>query len=121
MIFTVFTPTYNRAHTLPATYESLCRQTFRDFEWLIVDDGSSDNTEQLVQEWIQANIITIRYYKQINVTTHLPTKRELKLLIAKQNVFARNIPADIQFLILLSYPFGLAKYLRQSVSNFGDS
>jgi glycosyltransferase involved in cell wall biosynthesis len=42
-------------------------------------------------------------------------------LIAKQNIFTRNIPADIRFLILLSYPLGLAKYLRQSVSNFGDS
>jgi glycosyltransferase involved in cell wall biosynthesis len=78
MTFTVFTPTYNRAHTLPATYESLCRQTFRDFEWLIVDDGSSDNTEQLVQEWIQANIITIRYYKQINSGKHIAFNRGVK-------------------------------------------
>ena len=39
---TVFTPAYNRAHTLPRTYESLCRQSCKDFVWLIVDDGSSD-------------------------------------------------------------------------------
>lgn len=45
---TVFTPTYNRKHTLPRTYESLCRQSCRDFDWLVIDDGSSDGT----REWI---------------------------------------------------------------------
>lgn len=48
---TVFTPAYNRAHTLPRTYESLCRQNCKDFVWLIVDDGSSDNTAELVRQW----------------------------------------------------------------------
>ena len=48
---TVFTPAYNRAHTLPRTYESLCQQDCKDFIWLIVDDGSSDNTAELVKEW----------------------------------------------------------------------
>jgi len=47
---TVFTPTYNRAHTLGRVYESLCRQTCDDFDWLIVDDGSSDGT----REWVEA-------------------------------------------------------------------
>lgn len=47
---TVFTPTYNRKHTLPRTYESLCRQTCRDFDWLVIDDGSSDGT----REWIES-------------------------------------------------------------------
>lgn len=46
--FTVFTPTYNRAHTLPRLYQSLCEQTLQDFEWVIVDDGSTDNTTQLL-------------------------------------------------------------------------
>ena len=54
---TVFTPTYNRAHTLPRTYQSLCRQTCMDFEWLIIDDGSTDNTSELVKEWIAEGII----------------------------------------------------------------
>lgn len=48
---TVFTPAYNRAHTLPRTYESLLKQDCKDFVWLIVDDGSSDNTKELVKEW----------------------------------------------------------------------
>lgn len=46
-MITVFTPTYNRAHLLPRLYESLCRQTFTDFEWVIVDDGSTDGTKDL--------------------------------------------------------------------------
>ena len=50
-ILTVFTPAYNRAHTLPRTYESLCRQNCKDFIWLIVDDGSTDNTAELVRDW----------------------------------------------------------------------
>lgn len=48
---TVFTPAYNRAHTLPRTYESLKRQSCKDFLWLIVDDGSKDETAELVQSW----------------------------------------------------------------------
>lgn len=47
---TVFTPTYNRKHTLSRTYESLCRQTCKDFDWLIIDDGSSDGT----REWVES-------------------------------------------------------------------
>lgn len=49
-ILTVFTPTYNRKHTLLRTYESLCRQTYKGFEWLVIDDGSSDGT----REWIES-------------------------------------------------------------------
>ena len=65
IILTVFTPTYNRAHTLRRTYESLCRQTCKDFEWLIVDDGSTDDTRQLVRTFIDDAIIPVRYiYKE---------------------------------------------------------
>lgn len=51
---TVFTPAYNRAHTLPRTYASLKAQSCKDFIWLIVDDGSADNTKELVQSWIES-------------------------------------------------------------------
>lgn len=66
VILTIFTPAYNRAHTLPRTYESLCRQNCKDFIWLIVDDGSQDHTAQLVEQWRQQdNGFEIRYiYKQ---------------------------------------------------------
>ena len=67
---TIFTPAYNRAHTLPRTYQSLCRQTCKDFEWLIIDDGSSDNTKELVEGWIKDNIIPIRYIYQENQGMH---------------------------------------------------
>lgn len=64
---TVFTPTYNRAYIIENLYHSLQRQTFRDFEWLVIDDGSSDNTEEIFQNWIQnENAFPIRYYKQPN-------------------------------------------------------
>ena len=63
---TVFTPTYNRAHTLTRTYQSLCRQTCRDFEWLVIDDGSTDNTSALVEQWKGENKIPIRYVYQEN-------------------------------------------------------
>lgn len=47
---TVFTPTYNRAYTLSRTYESLRTQKNKDFIWLVVDDGSCDNTAELVRQ-----------------------------------------------------------------------
>lgn len=60
--FTVFTPTYNRAHTLHRCYESLKAQTCRDFEWLIVDDGSEDGTATLVAGWQAEGLLpAIRY------------------------------------------------------------
>ena len=62
---TYFTPTYNRAHLLPQLYRSLCEQTKKDFIWLIVDDGSSDNTKELVEKWIEEGLVEIQYeFKQ---------------------------------------------------------
>lgn len=64
---TVFTPTYNRAYIIENLYRSLQRQTFKNFEWLVVDDGSSDNTEVLFAAWMQDdNPFPIRYFKQEN-------------------------------------------------------
>ena len=64
---TVFTPTYNRAYILGDLYHSLQRQTCMDFEWLIVDDGSADDTKALVASWQgEKNLFPIRYVYQEN-------------------------------------------------------
>lgn len=68
MMITVFTPTYNRAHLLPRLYESLVNQTSRNFEWVIVDDGSIDNTEEIVGEW--RCDFPIKYYYKSNEGKH---------------------------------------------------
>ncbi|WP_347548661.1 glycosyltransferase family 2 protein [Pseudalkalibacillus hwajinpoensis] len=67
---TVFTPTYNRAFCLHSCYESLKRQTNKDFLWLIVDDGSTDETEDLVSGWIKERSVEIIYVKQENQGMH---------------------------------------------------
>ena len=70
-LLTVFTPTYNRANTLSRTYKSLCKQECKDFIWLIVDDGSSDNTHELVEEWKkQNNGFEIQYVYKKNGGMH---------------------------------------------------
>lgn len=65
-MLTIFTPTYNRSNTIRRTYESLCNQTCKDFEWLVVDDGSTDNTETLFKRWQQEGVVPIRYIKKTN-------------------------------------------------------
>lgn len=68
---TIFTPAYNRAHTLPRTYESMCQQNCKDFIWLIVDDGSQDNTAELVRQWQEKdNGFEIRYVYKENGGMH---------------------------------------------------
>lgn len=68
---TVFTPTYNRAHSLHLCYESLVKQKNKNFIWLIVDDGSTDNTGQLVKQWMQEQRgFEIRYIYKVNGGMH---------------------------------------------------
>lgn len=71
ILLTVFTPAYNRAHTLPRTYESLQRQSCKDFIWLVVDDGSTDETAELVRDWQSRNNgFEIRYIYKENGGMH---------------------------------------------------
>jgi glycosyltransferase involved in cell wall biosynthesis len=69
-VFTVFTATFNRAHTLHGVYESLIPQTFRDFEWLVIDDGSTDDTRSLVERWQAEADFPIRYFYKPNGGLH---------------------------------------------------
>lgn len=70
-MITVFTPTYNRAHTLRRLYDSLCRQTYHNFEWIIVDDGSNDDTRQLCESFKQDLQFPLHYYYQKNQGKHV--------------------------------------------------
>jgi len=77
VLVTVFTATYNRANTLTNVYNSLCAQTFRDFEWIIVDDGSTDGTDTLVSGFIKEDKINIRYFYQENNGKHIAMNKAL--------------------------------------------
>lgn len=88
MKITVFTPTYNRAYILGQAYESLKNQTNKDFIWLIIDDGSTDNTEELVNNWKIENQINIKYIKQENSGKHIA-----------HNTAVKN--CDTEFLLIL--------------------
>ena len=70
-LLTVFTPAYNRAHTLPRTYQSLLLQECKDFVWLVVDDGSTDQTKELVHSWqMKDNGFEIQYIYKENGGMH---------------------------------------------------
>lgn len=73
-LFTVFTPTHNRAHLIQNLYESLKRQTLKDFVWLVVDDGSKDNTKEVVEKFQKEGIIDIQYHYIPNGFLYLAEK-----------------------------------------------
>lgn len=71
MLFTIFTPAYNRSECLTKLYNSLLLQSNKDFEWIIVDDGSTDDTENIVNKFINENKIKINYLKKKNEGKHI--------------------------------------------------
>ena len=83
---TVFTPTYNRAYCLGQCYESLIRQTNNNFIWLIIDDGSSDKTKELVNSWIVENKVEIKYHYQNNLGMHGAHNSAYNLIETELNV-----------------------------------
>lgn len=84
-MITIFTPTYNRAYTLKRLFQSLVSQTNQDFEWLVIDDGSTDNTESLINSFMLDDQIRIRYFKQVNGGKHRAINKGVKL--AKGELF----------------------------------
>jgi glycosyltransferase involved in cell wall biosynthesis len=102
-LFTVFTPTFNRAHTLHRVFDSLCAQTCRDFEWLIVDDGSTDNTADIVADWARTADFPIRYLRQENAGKHIAHNRAIAearapytVIIDSDDALAENALARIK-------------------------
>ena len=86
MLITIFTPTYNRRHLLGNLFDSLCQQTKIDFEWIIVDDGSSDGTEELIMSFLENKLaFTLTYVKQQNAGKHIAINNGVK--IAKGELF----------------------------------
>ena len=86
LTLTIFTPSYNRAYTLHKCYESLKKQSNKDFVWLIIDDGSTDNTKELVDSWINENIIEIKYHYQNNQGMHGAHNTAYELIDTELNV-----------------------------------
>lgn len=80
---TVLTPTYNRAHTLHKCYESLLKQTNKNFKWLIIDDGSTDDTSSLVSKWIDKDIIKIEYFHKDNGGKHTALNMGFKYITSE--------------------------------------
>lgn len=85
--FTIFIPTYNRAYILPKALASIENQSFRDFEVLILDDGSTDNTREVVQEWSTRTGIPVRYYWHENCGTQRTWNRGAQLAQGKFFVY----------------------------------
>jgi glycosyltransferase involved in cell wall biosynthesis len=83
---TVFTPTFNRAYCLDQLYQSLLRQTNKDFVWLIIDDGSIDNTPSLVENWITENKLEIQYHYKMNGGMHTGYNLAYELIGTELNV-----------------------------------
>lgn len=100
-LVTIFTPAYNRAYIIGSLYHSLLNQTNPDFEWLIVDDGSTDNTRKLVDSFIQeARISILNFYSYLIL---LPAF----IFIFKQNLLNRML-----------YVLGLGGYLTVFLIRF---
>ncbi|MEG0834697.1 MAG: glycosyltransferase family 2 protein [Christensenellaceae bacterium] len=76
---TVFTPTYNRGYCIEKLYRSLCRQTSKDFVWLVIDDGSTDNTRDKMNMYINEGILEIRYVYQLNAGKHVAHNNGVEL------------------------------------------
>ncbi len=92
--FTIFTATLNMGNTLHRVYESLKAQKFRNFEWIIVDDGSSDNTQNIVLNWKKESSFPIKYIYQKNAGKHIARNRALQ--IAEGELFS-TMDADDRF------------------------
>ena len=101
----VLTPTYNRGHLLKRVYDSLLKQTFQDFEWLIIDDGSTDDTKAISENIIADNLLNVRYYFRENGGRH----RAINYAVEKaRGLFVAELHSDDQFV-----PTALERFVRR--------
>ena len=109
MFITVFTPSYNRASFLLDVFECLCKQTFRDFEWIVVDDGSTDNTKDVMDKIIAGcDTFPIRYIYKENGGKH--TAINLGVKKAKGELF-----------LILDSDDSLPKYSLEIIAKKNDA
>jgi glycosyltransferase involved in cell wall biosynthesis len=103
---TIFTPTFNRAHTLERLYLSLCAQTCQDFDWLVIDDGSTDGTAMLVQGFMDEGRIPIRYIYKENGGLYTGYNAAYAVIETELNVCIDSddaMPADAVEIILRTW------------------
>ena len=84
-MITVFTPTYNRAYILPELFKSLQNQSCKDFEWVVVDNGSTDDTEVLFNQWASQADFSVIYIKTENGGKQRAVNRGVQM--AKGDIF----------------------------------
>lgn len=99
---TIVTPTYNRGEKLKNAYKSLTNQTVYDFEWLVIDDGSNDNTENIVKTFKKQSLFNIKYIKQENGGKHTAlnkafqiTNTELFVILDSDDCLTENAIEEI--------------------------
>jgi len=85
--FSVITPTYNRSHFLYRVYKSLCNQTFQDFEWVVINDGSIDDTDRIINQLTQEAPFPIQYVYQENSGLHVSRNKGIAMARGYLSVF----------------------------------
>lgn len=108
-MLTIFTATFNRGHLIERLYRSLLRQSCFDFEWLVIDDGSEDNTKELFETWMErSNPFPIRYYRQENCGLIRSLNKGIEL--ANGEYFSK---IDSDDYVVDTFAENLAKWLPQ--------
>lgn len=115
---TIFTPTYNRQDTLVQLYESLKSQSAQDFLWMIVDDGSTDDTLRSVQRWVKEKNIDIQYFSQINQGKHMAMAKAVAecqtpwfICVDSDDVMPSNAVRELLVDIGCALPVGCIGYI----------
>ena len=110
-LVTVFTPVYNRKNLIGNLYQSLLSQTYKNFEWIIVDDGSTDDIDEIIKSYQNEDRILIRFIKQENGGKHrainngvLHAKGELFYIVDSDDYLMYLANLHTSFLCNLIYP-----------------